>query len=132
MQSSKILGIVLSFAGVIDSAYLSVESLTNSLPPFCTQGTFNCIPVLTSGYSRLFGIPVAFLGLVWFLTMFILFSRKELSTFSFPLWVAGVLFVLYLIYVEIFVIHSVCPYCSVAHVLCFLLGVPIINKLFSE
>lgn len=118
---------VISLAGAADSAYLSFEALTSSLPPFCTSGSFNCVPVLSSPYSRIFGIPVAILGLAWFVLMFLFLSRKELPSFSFAVWIVGVLFASYLIYVELFLIHSVCPYCTVAHVLGFILGIPVVK-----
>ena len=122
---------IISLAGAVDSAYLSSEALTSSLPPFCTVGSFNCVPVLSSPYSKIFGIPVAILGLAWFVLMFFFLSKKELPSISFPVWIAGVFFASYLIYAEFFLIHSICPYCTVAHLLGFILGIPIVREVLS-
>ncbi|MGH7668462.1 MAG: vitamin K epoxide reductase family protein [Gemmatimonadaceae bacterium] len=61
------LRVLLSVAGLLIAAYLTLLHYDSSVPLVCTAGTFvNCEQVLTSASAFVAGIPVAVLGVVWF------------------------------------------------------------------
>ncbi len=62
---------LLSLIGVIVSAYLSAVELSQGQVPLAcaNSGLVNCDLVTSSAQSRLGGVPVAFLGVVWFAGM---------------------------------------------------------------
>jgi len=129
--------LVLSLLGLADSVYVTILDLDSSIQPFCSStGTVDCGAVLGSAESKLFGIiPVAYLGLVFFVLMLVMTSpwgwrssRRRL--FQTPLtvgWarlglaVVGMIFVLWLLYAELFDIGHICLYCTGVHVITFLL-----------
>ncbi len=113
--------IVIAVLGFVLSAYMLFlhESGGSS---FCSVSTtFDCDVVNRSIYAELFGIPVALLGMVFYVTVaaFIFadrtpWGREEprlvaLLFFLFALF--GVLFSLYLTAIEAFKLHTYCPLC---------------------
>jgi len=64
---------------------------------------------------------VALLGAIWFALMLILFMINAVD-FTLPLWSIGVAFVGYLVWTEVVLIRSICPYCTVAHACAIALG----------
>ena len=64
---------LLSVAGLLVSAYLTVEHYSSSTTLACPEtGVVNCVKVTTSSYSTLVGVPVALLGLLFFAAMTVL------------------------------------------------------------
>jgi uncharacterized membrane protein len=121
---------VLALAGLGVSTYLTVAHFTESTLAGCSEkaGLVNCTKVTTSAQSYVFGIPVAVLGLVFFLFMVAIMSpwawrsaRREVHLIRLASVVAGVGFVLYLLYAELFIIGSICLYCTGVHVITFVL-----------
>lgn len=116
---------LLSLLGVIVSAYLSAVDLSQGQVPLAcaNSGLVNCDLVTSSAQSRLGGVPVAFLGVVWFAGMLGLLAYEDrirlLASPALHLaWTGGgVLMVFYLIYAELFLIGAVCVWCTVVHVL---------------
>lgn len=116
-------------AGLLVSAYLTYEHFTASSTLACPDtGAINCAKVTTSEYSRLAGIPVAVLGLLFFAGMTLLCAP--------PLWrprspwpgrarlaaaTVGLLFVFYLVWAELFRINAICLWCTVVHALTLVL-----------
>jgi uncharacterized membrane protein len=121
--------VAVSVAGLGVSAYLTAAHFASASILACSAGGLvNCERVTTSAQSELLGIPVAILGLAWFLAMGVLTSgpgwRSGLAVVSrarLALAVAGIGFVLYLLYSELFTIGAICLWCTVAHVLAFVL-----------
>lgn len=115
--------------GAILSVYLLVETLTLKVPNYCEISSMvNCRAVEFSPYSRVFGIPDALLGALWFIGIGVLWILrfKDLITY---LWIVGIAFVGYFIFTEIVLIKSICIYCTLVHLLAILLAIPIfINK----
>lgn len=123
--------IVIGAVGLADAAYLSADVLSPQAVLYCpTTGIVNCITVTQSAYSEFLGVKVAYLGLAWFaavIALTLLANRVPPEYALLPLWGLGVVFVLYLVLLEIFVLNAVCVYCTVAHALALVLGLPIIK-----
>ncbi|MFF0341490.1 vitamin K epoxide reductase family protein [Kribbella sp. NPDC004875] len=121
--------LLVSVAGVAVAAYLTYEHFTAGTTLACPDtGVVNCAKVTSSQYSKLFGIPVALLGLAFFVGMTAL-SLPQLWRTSSP-WpgrlrlagvLVGVVFVCYLIWAELFQIDAICLWCTVVHALTLIL-----------
>jgi uncharacterized membrane protein len=119
--------IVLALVGLGASVYLTVAHFTSPDVLACGTGkTLNCSVVTTSAQSRFLGMPVAVLGLAWFVAMTALClppawsSENRLVHFArLGGAIAGVGFALWLVYAELFVIGAICEWCTVAHVTAF-------------
>ncbi len=120
----------LALAGLGVSIYLTIAHFTESTLAGCseTKGLVNCTKVTTSAQSYAFGIPVAVLGLAFFLFAVAIMSpwawraaRREIHLIRIASVVVGIGFVLYLLYAELFIIGSICLYCTSVHVITFLL-----------
>lgn len=125
---------ILSGIGVADSTYLTIDSF-GKVAPYCpVVGILDCGRVTQSPYSHPFGVPVALLGLLWFVAMLgLAVVRPSFAPYvMLPLWVSGVAMVGYLVYVEAFILHAVCVYCTLAHICSILMVVPIVNLTLSE
>ncbi len=115
--------LLLSVAGVAVSGYLTYEHYTTSTTLACPNtGVLNCLKVTTSAESKLLGAPVAVLGLLYFLGMLVLCLPGMWRAASTPVaWarlgagLVGVAMVVYLIYVELFVLDAICIWCTAAH-----------------
>ena len=84
----------------------------------------DCAAVTTSPQSKVFGIPVAVLGLVFFVGIIPLLTpmawrmnSRVVRTARLLAAGVGVAFVLYLIYVELFDVGKICEWCTGVHVL---------------
>jgi uncharacterized membrane protein len=122
---------VVSLAGLGVSIYLTIAHFTESALIGCSEsGLVNCTKVTTSPQSYVFGIPVAVLGLAFFVAAVALMSpwawrwaRREVALIRIASLVVGVGFVIYLVYTELFTIGAICLYCTSVHVITFLLFV---------
>jgi uncharacterized membrane protein len=122
----------LALIGLGVSIYLTYAHYTESALAGCTEttGVVNCGKVTTSEQSVVFGIPVAVLGLAFYVFMVAIMSpwawkarRREVGLVRLASLVVGIGFVLYLIYAELFDIGSICLYCTSVHVITFFLFV---------
>jgi uncharacterized membrane protein len=121
----------LALAGLGVSIYLTIAHFTESALLGCSEsGIVNCTKVTTSPQSYVFGIPVAVLGLAFYLAAVGLMSpwawraaryRREIYLIRIASLVVGMGFVLYLVYAELFIIGSICLYCTSVHAITFLL-----------
>ena len=114
--------IIFSLIGIAASGYLTYNHYAVG-ESFCdVSTTVSCSLVNSSVYSELFNIPVAALGILWFVYLG-LFSikllKKEDSAFKkglLYLSYAGLGFVLYMILAEI-LLQALCPTCTFVHIL---------------
>ncbi|HIH50028.1 MAG: vitamin K epoxide reductase family protein [Candidatus Micrarchaeaceae archaeon] len=107
----KILGVALAL-GIIDSVYLTIVHFAPGALYCPTIGTtVNCESVLGSSLSAVFGIPIAVLGLVWFVAafLFLLFGHNKIVKNVWMLFGAGG--ILYSIVGQT-IIGKICIYCS--------------------
>ena len=122
---------LLALAGLGVSIYLTIAHFTESALAGCSEsGLVNCTKVTTSAESYVFGIPVAVLGLAFFVFGVAIMSpwawratRREIHLARIASLVVGIGFVLYLLYAELFTIGSICLYCTSVHVITFVLFV---------
>ncbi len=121
---------LLALAGLGVSIYLTVAHFTSTSILACSdKGLVNCAAVTTSPESEVFGIfPVAVLGLAFYVFMFAATSPWAWRMTWPPLrWIrfgsvtVGMVFVLYLIYTELFTLNAICLWCTSVHVITFLL-----------
>jgi uncharacterized membrane protein len=120
----------IAILGLIDAAYLTIEKITSN-KTMCLPGLGDCWTVSNSQYSQVFGIPVASLGFLAYLSilMLIIFeekfaTRKDIilqATFGIAL--SGTIYSIYLTYLEIAVIKAVCPFCVISAIVMFILFV---------
>jgi len=111
----------LGLVGFLDTGYLTVAHFYG-LEVGCglIQG---CDIVLTSKYSVILGkIPMALLGMLFYLGVLIFAysalinkNSKWLLRYCWVL-VCGWIFTLYLIYLQVFVLHQICQYCMLSAV----------------
>jgi uncharacterized membrane protein len=80
---------------------------------------------LSSSYSKIFGVPLELLALGYFLVnlalvFLVAFGSERLSSATFEVlfgWrFIGIILVPYLVFVELFIIHAICVYCTMMHV----------------
>lgn len=113
---------VITVVGLAISVYLTIEHFSASKSFACPENsTINCVKVTTSQYSRFLGMPVAVLGLAFFVGMAVLCSPwlwqiHRLDVVRVIGAVTGVLMVLYLLWAELFKIDAICLWCTAVHV----------------
>lgn len=102
----------------------------NQQLPLCPTGSYwgirlDCGYVLSSSYSMVFGVPLELLALVYFLVnvgmvYVIAFGSEHASQTTLQVLFAwrfiGVAIVPYLVFVELFLLHAICVYCTIMHV----------------
>lgn len=107
--------LVSAFLGFLDATYLTVTHYFNMQPPCSFYD--GCRNVLTSPYAQVGGLPVAAIGMLYYLSLACLLllhvdrggkpSLKAASLIA----VGGVLASVWFVYLQIFVLASLCPYC---------------------
>lgn len=131
--------IICAVIGLVDSLYLTWIKLTHTTA-LCLPGIGDCETVNTSRYSEIFGVPIAILGaLVYLAILIILLMRDKVSLFTnyelyllFGISLIGVLYSAYLTYVEIAVIHAICPYCVISAIMILLIFISTFIRLSQD
>ena len=127
----KIATELLAIAGLGISTYLTIAHFIGTQSLACSDsGIVNCAKVTTSPQSEVFGIPVAMLGLGYYIVAVAMYSpwiwnsaRKALHLAQIIFAVLGIVFVLWLITAELIIIKSICLWCTGVHVVTFTLFV---------
>jgi uncharacterized membrane protein len=127
--------VALAIIGIVVAGYLVTEHYTSTGASFCDiNSTFNCSVVNKSQYAVFLGVPVAALGLLYYLMLLglALFGRTlrrglDLDGESYALLfvghaLLGLLFSLYLTSIEAFVLHVFCPLCLASAAIVLLLN----------
>jgi len=120
-----LVGTLTSVGGLGVAGYLTYEHYTGSSSLVCSdKGIVNCLEVTTSTYSRVAGVPVAVLGLIFFVVMLVLqlpamWNRpgSAIRRIRVTWAVIGLCTVVYLLYTELFRIDAICLWCTAVHVL---------------
>jgi uncharacterized membrane protein len=114
--------IALGLLGIFVSIYMTIFKLTEN-QKMCL-GNGGCSVVNSSSYSEVSGIPVALIGVGGYLVILALLLFEKRTNFLilngtmlvFGLSLVGFLFTLYLIYVELALIHALCPFCVTSQI----------------
>jgi uncharacterized membrane protein len=129
------LSTVLSLAGLGLSVYLTVAHFVGAHILECAgNGAIDCTKVTTSPQSYVFGIPVAILGLGYYVVVTAInspwawrSSSRRIHKARLALSVLGIGFVLYLVSAELLIIKAICIYCTAVHVVTFALLVLVMS-----
>lgn len=120
----ELTGLVLAVAGLLVSAYLTYEHYTSSTSLACPEtSTVNCAKVTTSHWSTFAGLPVALLGLLFYVVMVALmtpnqrFPRDAVRRTRLVVAAVGVCFAVYLVWAELFRVNAICLWCTGVHVI---------------
>lgn len=110
---------MLAMAGMGVAAYLTYSHYANQ--PIACAGLSGCQAVENSEYSKLVGIPVAVLGMLFCAGLLALvvarlarlpLTEEWASVAAFSMTLTGVAFAAYLTYIELFVVEDVCIWCA--------------------
>ena len=112
----------LAILAALVSIYMTIFKLTEN-PGMCL-GNGGCSVVNNSIYAQVYGIPVAVIGVGGYLAILaglLLQTRAPFfeangTLIVFGLALIGFLFTIYLIYVEVALIHALCPFCVTSQV----------------
>jgi len=132
------ISIGLAALGVLVSAYMTIYKLTDN-QSMCL-GNGGCSVVNSSIYSEVYGIPVAVIGMGGYgviLATLLLQGRMQVLQDNaimlvFGMTLAGFVFTLYLIYVELALIHALCPFCITSQVTITILFILSVTRLVRE
>lgn len=124
-----------SIAGLGIAAYLTLVHYSSAVHLSCPNtGSISCAAVTTSPQSMLFGIPVAVLGLAYFVVVLVFAlpavwrSRNPLvAPARLALAVVGIGFVCYLLYAELYEIGKICLWCTGVHILTLVVFVAVVT-----
>jgi uncharacterized membrane protein len=114
----------LSLVGIFVALYLLLYKLGMIGNLSCSVGS--CETVNSSKWATFLGLPVAGWGVAWYVAMFVLALVSTGSRFTESLVVStvllgvattGLIFSLYLTYLELFVIDAICQWCVVSAVI---------------
>ena len=119
--------LVLALVGIADAFYDSYAVYNGQLL-WCPPPIDGCNTVANSPYARLFGVPLGYLGLAFYIGVFALATWLRFEPSSRGLrWVtllytaAGLCGSAYFFYVQRTFIHAFCIYCLISGVLTLLL-----------
>ena len=127
--------LVLSITGLGIATYLTITHFNKAALVCNSGGAINCEKVTTSPQSVVLGIPVAMLGLLFFVPMIALClpvawrsADRRIHLARLALSITGVGMIIYLITAELFLIKAICLWCSGVHLITFVLFVIIVTS----
>jgi uncharacterized membrane protein len=122
MRGSGWAALAFAVVGLAASAYLTIEHYTAAVVLACPENaTINCAKVTTSKWSHVLGIPVALLGLAYFVALVALclpaaWRLAPLSRWRIAAVGLGAVSVVYLVYIELFQVDAICLWCTAVHI----------------
>jgi uncharacterized membrane protein len=134
-----VLFLVFAFLGFLDATYLTAKHFLDS-PVTCTL-LEGCEVVTTSQYSEIFGIPVALLGLIYYLLIFVLVNRyRETGVEKFLIGASrftifGLLASVWFIFVQAVLLKAFCIYCllsAITSITLFVIGIITLKRLRNK
>lgn len=123
--------VVISFLGFLDAGYLTVKHYTGGQINCYISIFDSCEKVTSSDYAIVLGIPIALIGALYYLVIFLgVFAYFDTGKEKILMWVSkltvlGLGTSLILIYLQIFVIKALCIYCmfsALSSTLLFIFG----------
>lgn len=130
--------ITLAIVGIADAGYLVWKHYRHKASPLVCPLDHDCSKVTESRWSHIFGVRNEVLGLLFYISMLaaglLTFLKPEFSPLSFPLLLlmkiaagGGLVFSLFLIWVQIYKIKDYCFYCILSALITLLL---LVNSFF--
>lgn len=110
--------LIVAVIGFADATHLTINHYTGATLRCGASG--GCNVVATSIYSKLFGIPVALLGSLYYASLILLCvayldTKKQLFFKLLTLIpIAGLIASVYFVAIQLFVLHTICVYCMVS------------------
>jgi len=110
--------LLVTIIGILDSGYLSFAESTHTEVACSITG--GCSDVLNSAYAKIFGLPLAYLGVLFYVGMFILSICALTNKYKLGLklltlgGLTGFLMSLYFVYIQLFEIYYICQYCMLS------------------
>lgn len=111
--------ILLSSLGILVSLFLALVVEIETILGCTITGTpLDCTKVLSTEFSTFLGIPVSILSALWFVVLFsIYFVKYQNEILIALLSIIGFGSIVYFVFLELFVIHYICLYCTIGHIL---------------
>jgi uncharacterized membrane protein len=132
LRWQPIVTLLLSIIGLIGSVYLTISHFDTRF--FVCPEFGPCQKILTSNSSHFLGIPVPILGIAYFAPMTLLClplawrsADRRIHLARLVLSIVGIGMIIYLFAEELFIIQSLCVWCSAIHFVGFLLFVIIVS-----
>lgn len=123
-----VLLVLFSSFGVLLGVYLTDyhdklihQEATDDLIPCSISSSFNCEKVQSSAYGDIFGIPIAFLGALFYLTVVVLsvaalvHYHNEYMLIIFLFSSLSLLYSLFLYYIARYIIGALCLFCLIMY-----------------
>jgi len=112
------ISILLGFIGLADSIYLLLLKWTEN-SALCFVGQGGCWSVNNSSYSEIAGIPIALIGSIAYTLILVILQMETRSSFwktnsrlaLLGLSITGTAYSLYLTYVQVVILRTLCPFC---------------------
>ncbi len=135
--SRWILGLFLaiSLVGFTDATYLTIKHYQGAaLECSIFEG---CEKVTTSRYATVAGVPIALAGALYYLAIFLALiayidlKKEKILIYASRMTILGFLASVWFVYVQLFVIRAICPWCMVsaaASTALFILGVIVLRS----
>ncbi len=127
------LSLLLSLLGLGVSIYLTIDHFAKIAPVCSGSGLINCEKVTTSAESYFLHIPVAVLGLLFYVAMVVInlpplwhARDRRVHLARLVLAAVGMCFALYLVAAELVIIGNICLWCTSVHVITFALFILIL------
>jgi uncharacterized membrane protein len=115
--------LIFAFCGLADSAYLTQHEVDGTPLQCNVQNLSGCNIVAQSSYSKLFGIPLAEYGLLFYGLLFVIaaielwmihrVARRSMQVIA----AGGFLASVYFVAVQMFIINALCIYCTASALL---------------
>lgn len=101
----------LSLFGIALAVYLLYSQLTQpAWTPCYVNSAVNCDAIISGEVAKTFGIPTPLIGLVGYITIFFA-ALKKLPKLVLGMAAFGLIFCLYIGYVELVILKTICPVC---------------------
>jgi uncharacterized membrane protein len=119
MKPEKIFKIItyLSFAGIFLAVYLIwQQNFRPAFQPCNINSTVNCEAIVSGPVSETLGISTPLIGLAGYIMILIgsIIKNKKLVL---SMSAFGLVFCLYIAYIELFKLHVICPVCIMCQIL---------------
>ena len=131
-----LLAALVALVGLGDAIYLTVHQLSGEIVQ-CTV-VHGCEQVLNSDYAKFAGIPLAFIGVAAYFTVFSLatlaaFGNRRAWDFLSVIVGLMAVFTAWLLYLQGFVIEAFCQFCLLSAAVTFtLLTIVILSRYFFK